>query len=159
MPDSATAEIIRFPMRAAVPLRAPAAPVAADPANARLARALDNLNEALAGQRAAMAAWKTAIGDLRTVTRRLGTSLRGYNDSLGRLDVLSHDVPIRCGRVLVNPGDLVLADDDGVVIVPRSVADQALALAEEKARGENLVREALASGMSVTEAFRRYGIL
>ena len=86
MPESTTAEIIRFPVRAVVPPRAEAEPGPADPANARLARALDNLNEALAGQRAAMAAWKTAIGDLRTVTRRLGTSLRGYNDSLGRLD-------------------------------------------------------------------------
>ena len=36
---------------------------------------------------------------------------------------------------------------------------RAIVLAEEKVRGENLVRKALAEGMSVTEAFRRYGIL
>lgn len=80
-------------------------------------------------------------------------------DSLGRLDVAEHDVPIRCGGVLVHPGDLILADDDGAVVVPRAVADQALTLAEEKVRGENLVRDALARGMPVTEAFRKYGIL
>jgi 4-hydroxy-4-methyl-2-oxoglutarate aldolase len=80
-------------------------------------------------------------------------------DSLGRLDVAAYDVPVSCGGVLVHPGDLILADDDGVVVVPQAVAEQALTLAEEKVRGENLVREALAAGMTVTEAFRRFGIL
>jgi 4-hydroxy-4-methyl-2-oxoglutarate aldolase len=80
-------------------------------------------------------------------------------DSLGRIDVAEHDVPIRCGGVLVRPGDLILADDDGGVAIPRTVAEQTLALAEEKVRGENLVRKALAEGMSVAEAFRRYGVL
>jgi regulator of RNase E activity RraA len=80
-------------------------------------------------------------------------------DSLGRLDVVAHDVPIRCGDVHVEPGDLILADDDGVVVIPWAVADRALALAEEKVRGEDLVRKALAEGMPVTEAFKRYGIL
>jgi 4-hydroxy-4-methyl-2-oxoglutarate aldolase len=80
-------------------------------------------------------------------------------DSLGRLDVAEHDVPIDCGGVLVQPGDLILADDDGVVVVPRAVAEPALAAAEEKVGGENRVRQALSQGMSVTEAFRRYGVL
>ncbi len=80
-------------------------------------------------------------------------------DSLGRLDVVEHDVPIHCGGVLVYPGDLILADDDGIVVVPQGVAEPALAAAEEKVRGENRVRKALAEGMSVTEAFRRYGVL
>jgi regulator of RNase E activity RraA len=80
-------------------------------------------------------------------------------DSLGRLDVTCHDVPVRCGGVLVQPNDLVLADDDGVVVIPHAIADQVIELAEEKVRGENLVRKALAEGMSVTEAFRRFGVL
>jgi 4-hydroxy-4-methyl-2-oxoglutarate aldolase len=80
-------------------------------------------------------------------------------DSLGRLDVVGHDVPIRCGGVLVHPGDLILADEDGVVVVPRGIADRALTLAEEKVRGEDLVRKALAEGMTVSEAFRRFGVL
>src|SRR4029077_15285606 len=46
-------------------------------------------------------------------------------DSLGRLDVAEHDVPVRCGGVLVHPGDLILADDDGVVAIPQAVAEQA----------------------------------
>ena len=80
-------------------------------------------------------------------------------DSMGRLDVAGHNVPITCGGVAVEPGDLVLADHDGVVIVPQVVAEKTLQLAEEKVSGENLVRQALAEGMSATEAFRRYGVL
>jgi regulator of RNase E activity RraA len=80
-------------------------------------------------------------------------------DSLGRIDVAAHDVPIECGGVKIAPLDLVLADDDGVVVIPRSVAERVLALAEEKVSGENLVRVKLGEGMSVTEAFRTYGVL
>jgi 4-hydroxy-4-methyl-2-oxoglutarate aldolase len=80
-------------------------------------------------------------------------------DSLGRLDVVAHNVPIQCGHVLVYPGDLVLADHDGVVVVPNAAAEETLGLAEEKVSGENLVRKALAGGMTTTEAFKKYGIL
>jgi regulator of RNase E activity RraA len=80
-------------------------------------------------------------------------------DSLGRLDVEAHDVPIECGGVPIAPGDLVLADHDGVVVIPHAIALKVIEAAEEKARGENLVRAKLAEGMSATEAFRRYGIL
>ncbi|RUL84676.1 RraA family protein [Tautonia sociabilis] len=80
-------------------------------------------------------------------------------DSLGRLDVEAHDVPIEFGGVAVRTGDLVLADHDGVVFVPAAAAEEAIARAEEKVAGENLVRDKLAEGMSVTEAFRRYGVL
>jgi 4-hydroxy-4-methyl-2-oxoglutarate aldolase len=80
-------------------------------------------------------------------------------DSRGRLDVVAHNVVIECGGVAVEPDDLVLADHDGIVVVPRAVAEEILTAAEEKVSGENLVRRKLAEGMSVTEAFHRYGIL
>jgi regulator of RNase E activity RraA len=80
-------------------------------------------------------------------------------DSLGRLDVAGHNIPINCGGVLVYPGDLVLADHDGVVVVPNAAAEEALKLAEEKVSGENLVRVALAGGMKTADAFKKYGIL
>jgi regulator of RNase E activity RraA len=61
--------------------------------------------------------------------------------------------------VSVAPGDLILADHDGVVVVPLGTARAAIEAAEQKARGENVVRAKLAEGMGVAEAFRRYGIL
>lgn len=80
-------------------------------------------------------------------------------DSLGRIDVDEIGIPIGCGGVTVHPGDLVLADHDGVVVVPSAVAEQVVTLAEEKVSGERLVREKLAEGMPVLEAFRTYGVI
>ncbi len=80
-------------------------------------------------------------------------------DSLGRIDVDAIGVPITCGGVEVAPGDLVLGDHDGVVVVPARLAEEAVGLAEQKLAGENLVREKLAEGMPVSEAFRTYGVI
>ena len=80
-------------------------------------------------------------------------------DSLGRIDVDGVGVPIECAGVTVQPRDLVIGDDDGVAIVPRSAAEDVIRLAEEKVSGERLVRERLAEGMSVAEAFNTYGVL
>jgi 4-hydroxy-4-methyl-2-oxoglutarate aldolase len=80
-------------------------------------------------------------------------------DSLGRIDVSALNVPITCGGVSIDAGDFVLADYDGVVIVPRAAAEDAIRAAEEKVAGENMVREKLAAGMPVWEAFRTYGII
>jgi 4-hydroxy-4-methyl-2-oxoglutarate aldolase len=89
------------------------------------------------------------------------TFVRGIHmaDSLGRLEVLAYNVPVECGGVAVCPGDLVLADYDGVVVVPAGCAEEAIARAEEKVRGENLVRKHLQEGMPVSEAFRRFGVI
>jgi 4-hydroxy-4-methyl-2-oxoglutarate aldolase len=80
-------------------------------------------------------------------------------DSLGRIDVEAVGVEITCGGVSVADGDLVLADYDGVVIVPAAVAGEVIQLAEEKVVGENLVRQKLEEGMPVSEAFRTYGVI
>jgi regulator of RNase E activity RraA len=80
-------------------------------------------------------------------------------DSLGRIDVDAVGVAIVCGGVEVAPGDLVLGDHDGVVIIPAALGAEVIALAEEKVTGEGLVRAKLAEGMPVSEAFRTYGVI
>lgn len=80
-------------------------------------------------------------------------------DSLGRIEVDEVGVPIECGGVTVKPDDLLLADYDGVVVVPSEVADEAISLAEEKVAGEDMVRIKLAEGMPVWDAFRTYGVI
>lgn len=89
MTESSTAQIILFPSRAlASETAAPRVRPQTEPteAEARLSRALIGLNEAVTAQRAAIAAWKSSLGDLSAATGRLGSSLRSYNDSLGQLD-------------------------------------------------------------------------
>jgi regulator of RNase E activity RraA len=80
-------------------------------------------------------------------------------DSLGRIDVDAVGVAVVCGGVEVAPGDLVLGDHDGVVIIPAALGAEVIALAEEKVTGEGLVRAKLAEGMPVSEAFRTYGVI
>jgi len=80
-------------------------------------------------------------------------------DSKGRMEAVAYNVPIRVGAVVVRPGDFMYGDLDGIVAVPRELADVALAKAWEKATGENKVRDELAKGRSVREVFAEYRIL
>jgi regulator of RNase E activity RraA len=80
-------------------------------------------------------------------------------DSMGRGRVMAYDVPVRCGEVLVRPGELVFSDFDGVVVVPREVEEEALRLAAEKAGAENASRAELLAGKTLREVFDRYGAL
>jgi 4-hydroxy-4-methyl-2-oxoglutarate aldolase len=80
-------------------------------------------------------------------------------DSMGRARVMAYDVPVRCGEVLVHPGELVFADFDGIVVVPRAVEAEVLRLAEEKAGKESLSRKALLEGKTLREVFDTYGVL
>jgi regulator of RNase E activity RraA len=52
----------------------------------------------------------------------------------------SVNVPVQCGGVAIHPGDLVVADDDGVVIVPPTRLDDVLALAQSAAARMPLAR-------------------
>jgi 4-hydroxy-4-methyl-2-oxoglutarate aldolase len=80
-------------------------------------------------------------------------------DSMGRGRVMAYDVPVRCGDVLVQPGELVFADFDGVVVVPRALEDEALARAHEKVTKENHSRRDLLQGRTLREVYDKYGVL
>ncbi len=80
-------------------------------------------------------------------------------DSKGRARVMAIDVPIRCGEVLVRPGEIVFADYDGIVVIPREVEQHVLALAQEKAGKESLTRNELLAGKSLREVYEKYRVL
>jgi regulator of RNase E activity RraA len=80
-------------------------------------------------------------------------------DSLNRQRVIDLDVPVEIDGIAFAPGDLVLADADGVVVVPQKVESEVLRLALAKVQGENRVRDAIRKGMSATQAYATFGVL
>ena len=86
----------------------------------------------------------------------LGTRV---HDSLNRQRVVDLDVPVEIAGVRFHPGDLVIADADGIVVVPQQVEAEAIQRAWDKVHAENQVRDAIRNGMSATAAFQKYGVL
>ena len=80
-------------------------------------------------------------------------------DSRNRQRVIDFDVTVELGGVRVNPGDLIAADEDGLVVVPIAAAPGVIKAAWEKVFAENKVREAVLAGVSSSEAFQRFGVL
>ncbi len=66
-------------------------------------------------------------------------------------------MPITIGRVRIEPGDWIVGDEDGVVVVPQAIAVDVLDAAEAKAGTENEIRDAVRAGMPPLEAYERYG--
>ncbi len=87
-----------------------------------------------------------------------GTGMRPV-DSNGRGMIISYAEPIVCGGVLVNEGDIVFADIDGIVVIPQAVEEEVIRLAREKVSTESSMRDWLSEGRSLREAFDHFGIL
>ncbi len=80
-------------------------------------------------------------------------------DSAGRSIVIDHGCPVDCGGVLVNPGDIIFGDIDGVVVIPKELEKEVIPLALEKVSKENQLREELLKGSLLRDAYNKYGIL
>lgn len=80
-------------------------------------------------------------------------------DQGARGKVLDYRVPLDMNGVHINDGDLIFADDEGVLIIPRKVEAEALRLALEKVETENKVATAIRRGMSTQEAFAKFGVM
>ena len=78
-------------------------------------------------------------------------------DIVGKWLPDAFDQPVTIGDVTVAPGDYVLSDRDGTVIVPRAAAADIVARAEAAIATENLVRKAILDGVHPQDAYRRYG--
>jgi len=96
------------------------------------------------------------IEKLKFPTFSVGTYAQ---DQGPRGKVIDYGIPIEINSIKINPGDIVFGDRDGVLIVPQEVEKEAFEGAIGKARGEQLVKEALENGMSTVDAFKKFGIM
>ena len=76
-----------------------------------------------------------------------------------RLEPIEVNVSITCGGVLVNPGDIVLVDEIGVVVVPQEKAGEVLARARELAALEEETRKRIREGKTLEELLSEFGRL
>ena len=96
-----------------------------------------------------------AIGELGFGAYAAGVSVR---PGQFRLVTVSIDQPIVVAGVLVSPGDIVIGDEDGVVVVPAKDADAVATRAREVEDLENRKHASLREGMSIVQAVKTYNI-
>jgi regulator of RNase E activity RraA len=80
-------------------------------------------------------------------------------DCKGRTAVTAWRQPAVVGGLPVRPGDLVVADDDGAVVVPAELTEQTISRALAKASKEHALRDALEAGSTLRAAYDRFGVL
>ncbi|MBI1322073.1 RraA family protein [bacterium] len=80
-------------------------------------------------------------------------------DSAGRGQVVSYDEPVVIDGVSIRTGDFILADIDGVTVVPHEVEKAVLAAAWAKVAGENRTRDALLAGRLLRDVYEEFGVL
>ena len=78
-------------------------------------------------------------------------------DCVPRWELTGYEVPISIGGVRISPGDYVVADRDGIVVIPADIRDQVLAEAEALVTTESEVRTAVMDGALPLEAYERFG--
>src|SRR4051794_27949064 len=151
-----------------------------DPARPRDARrGTAGPRRRVSDERSRRRALRRALGDLARVARlrrcgnRRGTRDAEYilredfpvfsryvtpQDCVPRWELLAHgDVTIVIGGVRLAPGDWIVGDRDGLVIVPGEQVNEILAEAEEKVATEDTIRDAVRRGTLPLQAYEQYG--
>jgi regulator of RNase E activity RraA len=102
------------------------------------------------------------VRDIKVI-RRLGVPVfhAGISplDSKGRGEIMAIDVPVICAGVRVEPGDLIVGDADGVVVIPKAREAEVLAMAFDKVNREDSSMAELANGAYLRDVYARYGVL
>lgn len=82
---------------------------------------------------------------------------RSSNGMLGRFRLIGYQMPVVMGNVHVYPGDVVLADIDGAIAIPREIAYEVLLRAEQIRDNEVEIKEMVGSGMKPSEVVANGG--
>lgn len=104
-------------------------------------------------------------GPLRDTPKIAGLGFPAFSptrrpvDFRRRMAIVQAGEPVELGGVTIAHGDLVLADDDGVVVIPRAREAEVLAAARRRASGESTVLGELLAGESLRSVWDRHRIL
>jgi regulator of RNase E activity RraA len=75
---------------------------------------------------------------------------------VGRTEVVDINIPIVCGGVTVNPGDIIVGDEDGVIVIPQEKLEEVEEQALKIEGTEKKVTAELQKNVSVLEAVKKY---
>ena len=78
-------------------------------------------------------------------------------NAIGRWEMVASQVPVTIGGTTIHPGDVVIAEFDGILVIPAAEAERVLLRAEEIVGSEALVREEMRSGGSPLSSLERHG--
>ena len=76
---------------------------------------------------------------------------------LGRFRMIGYQMPIQIGNVNIAPGDIIMGDIDGVIVVPRALAVEVLEKAEYIRDNEKEIKKMVLSGLRATEIVEKGG--
>jgi len=95
----------------------------------------------------------TAIRDMQfpVFARRISPAT-----SVGRMVAAGKQIPVMCGGVMVNPGDYIVGDPDGVVVIPQAAAEQVVALLAEYDDKESKMMPIIQREKSILKAIEIY---
>lgn len=91
------------------------------------------------------------------ITAKVSGPRAAHTATSGRKEPIAINVPITCGGILVHPGDLVVADEIGVVVVPYEELESVYQKARAQADKEILTREEILRGATVDELLNKFG--
>ena len=77
--------------------------------------------------------------------------------SKGRVIAIDYDCPVNIGGVMINTDDLIVADVDGVVVVPQEIIEEVVDEALDVVTRETKTREELKKGVLLSEVYKKYG--
>ena len=74
---------------------------------------------------------------------------RAQKEIYGRINI-----PVRVGTITISPGDIVLADANGIISIPRDRAQEVVHLASEVVKKENSIKDQILSGLTLFDIFK-----
>lgn len=91
------------------------------------------------------------------VTAKVSGPRAAHTATSGRKEPIEINVPIVCGGIIVNPGDLIVADEIGVSVVPYSKLKEVFLKARKQADAEIASREAILNGATYKDLLEKFG--
>ncbi|KMM37249.1 RraA family protein [Guptibacillus hwajinpoensis] len=91
------------------------------------------------------------------ITAKVSGPRAAHTAYSGRKEPISINVPVSCGGIIVNPGDLIVADEIGVSVVPYEELEEVYPIAREQADKEIATREEILNGATVEELLNKFG--